>query len=193
MNCSQPGSSVHSDSPGKNTGIGSRSLLQGIFPNKGLNPGLPHCRQILYHLSQQQSLRDPQTAEPLHCRVSPTGVKVLSICQALEDLTSYASRFETHKTGGNSDFTFKGHMHKSHTLWIQGKGSNSIGAMFRPICLSLRVSWRGVWGSWSSPWGHRHWQQLFLGHWAWTEVLASPIVEPPSSSLAPRSNPTNNL
>ena len=32
---------------------GSHSLFQGIFPNQGLNLGLPHCRQILYHLSHQ--------------------------------------------------------------------------------------------------------------------------------------------
>ena len=41
------------NSPGQNTGVGSPSLLQGIFPTEGLNPGLPHCRQILYHLSQK--------------------------------------------------------------------------------------------------------------------------------------------
>ena len=39
------------DSPGQNTGMGSLSLLQGIFPTQGSNPGLPHCRQILYQLS----------------------------------------------------------------------------------------------------------------------------------------------
>ena len=39
------------DSPGKNTGVGSHSLLQGIFPTQGLNPGLLHYRQILYCLS----------------------------------------------------------------------------------------------------------------------------------------------
>ena len=33
---------------GKNTGVGGCSLLQGIFPTQGSNPGLPHCRQILY-------------------------------------------------------------------------------------------------------------------------------------------------
>ena len=37
--------------PGQNTGVGSLSLLQGIFPTQGSNPGLPHCRQILYRLS----------------------------------------------------------------------------------------------------------------------------------------------
>ena len=45
------GSSVHGDSSGKNTGVGCHFLLQGIFLTQGLNPGLPHCRQILYRLS----------------------------------------------------------------------------------------------------------------------------------------------
>ena len=35
----------------KNTGVDSLFLLQGIFPTQGLNPGLPHCRWILYQLS----------------------------------------------------------------------------------------------------------------------------------------------
>ena len=39
VNCSLPRSSVHGDSPGKNTGVGSLSLLQGIFPIQGLNSG----------------------------------------------------------------------------------------------------------------------------------------------------------
>ena len=37
-------------SPGKNTGVGWHSLIQGIFPTQGSNSGLPHWRQILYHL-----------------------------------------------------------------------------------------------------------------------------------------------
>ena len=55
MDCSPPGSSVHGDSPGKNIGVGCLALLQGIFPTQGLNPGLLHCRWILYHLSHQGS------------------------------------------------------------------------------------------------------------------------------------------
>ena len=43
------------NSPGQNTGMGSLSLLQGIFPNQGANPGLPHCRRILYQLSHKGS------------------------------------------------------------------------------------------------------------------------------------------
>ena len=43
------------NSPGKNTGLGCHSLLQGIFPTQGSNLCLLHCRQILYHLSYQGS------------------------------------------------------------------------------------------------------------------------------------------
>ena len=43
------------DSPGQNTGVGSHSLLQRIFPTQGSNPGLPQCRRILYQLSHKGS------------------------------------------------------------------------------------------------------------------------------------------
>ena len=45
------------NSPGQNTGVGSLSLLQGLFPAQGLNPSLPHCRRNLYQLSQKGSPR----------------------------------------------------------------------------------------------------------------------------------------
>ena len=57
MDCSPPGSSVHGDSLGKNTGVDYHVLLQGIFPTQGLNPDLPPCRWILYYLSHKESLR----------------------------------------------------------------------------------------------------------------------------------------
>ena len=56
--------------PGQNTGVGSHSLLQGIFPTQGLNPGLPHCRQILYQLSHQGSPLLCQ-AKGGHSRLAP--------------------------------------------------------------------------------------------------------------------------
>ena len=55
MDCSLPGSSVHWDSPGKNSGVGHHALFQGIFPTQGSNPHLMHCRQILHPLSHQGS------------------------------------------------------------------------------------------------------------------------------------------
>ena len=51
---------VHGIIQARILGVGSGSLLQGIFPTQGLNPGLPHCRQLLYQLSHQGS---PRTLE----------------------------------------------------------------------------------------------------------------------------------
>ena len=48
------------NSPGQTIGMGSLSLLQGIFPTQESNPGLPHCRQILYQLSHKGSPRIPE-------------------------------------------------------------------------------------------------------------------------------------
>ena len=45
------------NSLGQNTGVGSLSLLQGIFLTQGSNTGLPHCRHILYQLSHRGSPR----------------------------------------------------------------------------------------------------------------------------------------
>ena len=56
------------NSPDQNTGVGSLSLLQEIFPTQGSNPGLPHCSQILYHLSHKGKPKN-------------TGVGTLSLLQ----------------------------------------------------------------------------------------------------------------
>ena len=50
MDCSTPRLLCPWGFSGKKTGVGGCFLLQEIFPIQGLNPGLPHCRQILYHL-----------------------------------------------------------------------------------------------------------------------------------------------
>ena len=55
MDCSAPGFPVHGISQGKNTGVGSLFLLQGIFPTQESNQGLLHCGRILYQLSYQGS------------------------------------------------------------------------------------------------------------------------------------------
>ena len=57
VDCSLSGSSVHGDSPCKNTGAGCHALLPGIFLIQGWNAGLLHCRQILYCLNHQGSSR----------------------------------------------------------------------------------------------------------------------------------------
>ena len=55
MDCNPPGSSAHGGSPRQEYWSGWHFLFQGIFPTQGLNPGLLHHRQILYHLSHQGS------------------------------------------------------------------------------------------------------------------------------------------
>ena len=55
LDYSPSGSSVHGDSPGKNTGVGCHALLPWNFPTWESNPGLPHCRWILYCLSHKGS------------------------------------------------------------------------------------------------------------------------------------------
>ena len=61
------------DSPGKNTRVGSHSLLQGIFSTQGSNPGLPHCRQMLYRLSHQGSPVS-NSCDPMDCSLPGSSV-----------------------------------------------------------------------------------------------------------------------
>ena len=55
IGCSPPGYSGYGIIQARLLVLSSHSLLQGIFPNQGSNPGLLHCRQILNHLSHQGS------------------------------------------------------------------------------------------------------------------------------------------
>ena len=84
------------DSPwnslGQNTGVGSLSLLQGIFPTKGLNPGLPHCRRILYQLSHKGSPRILEwVAYPFSRGVPDPGIELGSPALQVDSLPSELS------------------------------------------------------------------------------------------------------
>ena len=70
MDCSLSGSSVHGDSPGKNTGMGCHALLQGIFQTQESNRGLLHCRQTLYQLSYQGSPQNGGSVQFSHSVMS---------------------------------------------------------------------------------------------------------------------------
>ena len=79
--------------PGQNAGVSNRSLLQGIFPTVGSNPGLLPCRQILYQLSHQGSPRILEWAAYPFCRGSawPRNWPGVS-CIAGGFFTSWATR-----------------------------------------------------------------------------------------------------
>ena len=81
------------NSPGQNTGVGSLSLLQGIFLTQGSNPGLPHCRQILYQMSHKGSPRIlEQVAYPFSSRSSQTRNQTQVSSIAGEFFTNWAIR-----------------------------------------------------------------------------------------------------
>ena len=69
--------------------MGSLSFLQGIFPTHGLDPGLPHCRQILYQLSRReaQSIKEKSSRKQIFaCFYIKVEVLVSWSCLALRDL-----------------------------------------------------------------------------------------------------------
>ena len=74
------------NSPGQNTGVGSLSLLQGIFPTQGLNPGLPHCRWILYQLSHQGSPRILECVAYPFSDLPDSGIKPWSLALQADSL-----------------------------------------------------------------------------------------------------------
>ena len=76
MDCSLPGSSVHGDSPGKNARVGCHALLQGTFPTQGLNPGLPHCRWILYNKSLLMKVKEE--SEKVSLKLNIQKIKIMA-------------------------------------------------------------------------------------------------------------------
>ena len=92
------------NSPGQNTGVGSLSLLHGIFPTQGLNPGLQYCRQNLYQLSHKGSPRIlGWVAYPFSRGSSHPGIKLGSpALQADSWPTEISGESESHSVVSNS-------------------------------------------------------------------------------------------
>ena len=88
------------NSPGRNTRVGILSLLQEILPTQELNPGLPHCRWILYQLSYQGSPRILEwVAYPFDSRSSQPGNRTRVSCIAGGFFTNWAMREALMKSG----------------------------------------------------------------------------------------------
>ena len=69
MDCSLPGSAVHEDSPGKNTGVGCHLLLHEIFLTQGSNLDHPPCRQTLPSEPYQEEVDSNQLLEVTYLRI----------------------------------------------------------------------------------------------------------------------------
>ena len=97
------------NSPGQNTGVGNLSLLQRIFPTQGSNPGLMHCRQILYQLSHKGSnsyvglvfilyYNSPHTSNPLRDLPPPQHKVPGYTKRSLQNRTSWAAHHKQNQT-----------------------------------------------------------------------------------------------
>ena len=96
-------------SPGQNTGVGSLSLLQRVFPTQGSNTDLPHCRRILYQLSHRGSPCSvtnscPTLCGPMDC--STPGCPVLHYLQSLCKLMSIKSAMPSNHLRFSAHFSF---------------------------------------------------------------------------------------
>ena len=115
------------NTPGKNTGVGSQSLLKGIFPTQESNSVLPHCRQILYHLNYQGSLLEPNKpflaiSYPLHIHMDAQEERIRSSgCMGL--VSPYCLHFSEDKNA---------EVYIYHTLFS--------------ICASGRCAWAAMRG-----------------------------------------------
>ena len=89
------------NSPGQNTGVGGRSLLQGIFPTQRSIPGLPHCRWVLYQLSHKGNPRILKwVAYPFSRGSSWPRNQTRVSCIAGKFFTNWAKREAPHKNPG---------------------------------------------------------------------------------------------
>ena len=81
------------NSPGQNAGVDNHSILQGIFPTQGSNPGLRHCRRIRFQLSHKGSLRILEwVAYPFSSRSSRPRNQTRVSCIAGRFSTNWAIR-----------------------------------------------------------------------------------------------------
>ena len=94
MDCSPPGSSVHGDCPDKNTGVGCHTLLRGIFPTQGSNPGPPHIRKLIIRMPWPCSNKDSTlvNSSPILQVVSGSGlVPAIGMRRGPDSLPSHSS------------------------------------------------------------------------------------------------------
>ena len=113
------------NSPGQNTGMGRVSLLQGIFPIQGSNPGIPHCRWILYQLSHKWSPRILKwVAYPFSSRPSQPRNRTGVSCIAGRFFTNEALKFLTNL------ICFSNKFFKSGSWWSPQNTANCLTHLF---------------------------------------------------------------
>ena len=140
-NCLWPhGLNTPWNSPGQNIGMGSLSLLQGIFPTQGSNPGLPCCRRILYQLSHKGSPRILEwVAYPFSSGSSQPGIKLVSPALQVYSLPTEKGNIRLPE--------FKSWLHHTETV--------TLGKWFKYSVPQLphQSKWHKNMQFWGLPWG----------------------------------------
>ena len=123
------------NSPGQNTGVGSRSLLQGIFPTQGSNPGLLHCRWILYQLSHKGIPRILEwAAYPFSSRSSQPRNWTRVSCIARGFFTHWATREALRLERGKQKVSFS-----ADSMTICGQYDQLISKYCTPVGYNINI------------------------------------------------------
>ena len=183
---SPPGSSVHGDSPGKNTGVGCLALLRGIFPTQGSNPSLLHYRKILYCLSHHGSSRILEWVAYPFCRGSSqtknwTGVSHI----ASGFCTSWATK-EPVKSESCSVVTNSLQPHRLYSPWNSSGQNTGVGS---------RSPLQGIFPTKGSNPGLPHCRQILyqLSHQRSPRILEWVAYPVSSGSSRPRNGTSNSF
>ena len=112
--------------PDKSTGMGCRFLLQGIFPIRGLNPGLLHCRQMLYPLSHQGSPKGMPRSINGMCCVNIVSWSSKTCCEQYR-----RQRFQSC-------------FHHLHVCETSDRFLSSSECLFRPLCIEHTLATEDV-------------------------------------------------
>ena len=125
------------NSPGQNTGVGNLSLLQGIFPTQGSNPGLQHCRRILYKLSHQGSPRILESGQPIPslADLPNPGIKPGSPILQVDSLPTelLGKPLKKKKKGVNAVPHYQKLCHEVSHIWGNHRGQHTHSAMAKPL------------------------------------------------------------
>ena len=148
------------NSPGQNTGVGRLCLLQGIFPTQELNPGLMHCRQILYQLSHKWNPRILKWVAYPFFPIQGSNRGLLHCRQILYQLNYEGSPSESNSRGQSEQNREEYACKLATTMGLTLNPENSseesfevhlIGENEREEHLSISA--------------HAHWSRVALGRW----------------------------
>ena len=146
------------NSPGQNTGVGSLSLLQGIFPTQGSNPGLPHCREILYQLNHKGSPRilewvaypfstgssRPRNRTGVSCSAGRFFTNCIKFCIKTEFISNYTLRLRLQLCFPSSVFTDifpPGQVMRKKYTFLPFLCNFSVGRWSWPVAVGKQEVW----------------------------------------------------